>query len=155
MSQLIASPPADIISLLSSITFVVEKTMDGTSGALYAIFLNSLTHYFVSRAGEATVVDSKFWSEALDAALNSLKKYTAADVGDRTLMDALIPFVVTLRLGSLQEASAAAAEGAMNTMFMQPGLGRTVYIGDEDSWLGTIPDPGAWGLHRLLQGFAQ
>jgi dihydroxyacetone kinase len=131
MSQLTASPPTDIISLLSSITFVVEQTMDGTSGALYAIFLNSLTHYFVSRAREATVVDSKFWGEALDTALKSLKKYTAADVGDRTLMDALIPFVLELRLGSLQEASAAAAEGA--TMFMRPGLGRTVYIGDEDS----------------------
>jgi dihydroxyacetone kinase len=129
--------------------------MDGTSGALYAIFLNNLTHYFKLHAQDATSVDIKFWSNALDAALVSLQKYTPATAGDRTLMDSLIPFIVTLRTASLHEASAAAGEGAKKTMFTRPGLGRSVYIGNEESWLGKIPDPGAWGLSKLFDGLSQ
>lgn len=129
--------------------------MDGTSGALYNIFLNSLTHYFKLRAQEATSVDAKFWSCALDVALVSLQKYTTATVGDRTLMDALIPFITTLRTADLQSASAAAKKGAEKTTYMRPGLGRSVYIGNEENWLGKIPDPGAWGLSKLLEGLTQ
>lgn len=129
--------------------------MDGTSGALYAIFLNNLTHYFKLHAQETTSVDANFWSSALDAALASLQKYTPATAGDRTLMDSLIPFITTLRTASLHEASTAARQGAEKTMFMRPGLGRSVYIGNEESWLGKIPDPGAWGLSKFFEGLYQ
>jgi dihydroxyacetone kinase len=126
--------------------------MDGTSGALYAIFLNNLTKYFKIHAQEATSVNAKFWSSALEAALVSLQRYTPATAGDRTLMDALIPFINSLRTASLHDASAAARQGAEKTMFMRPGLGRSVYIGNEKSWLGKIPDPGAWGLSKFFEG---
>ena len=36
--------PSDAVAFVNKITPVVENTMDGTSGAIYAIFLNALTH---------------------------------------------------------------------------------------------------------------
>jgi len=130
--------------------------MDGTSGALYAIFLNNLTHYFKLRTNESTSINAGFWIEALTSTLASLSKYTPADVGDRTMMDALIPFVLALKTsGDLKQAAQAAKEGALKTMSMRPGLGRTVYIGNEDTWMGKIPDPGAWGLKVFFEGLAE
>lgn len=156
LKALEASPPEMVISLLSQITDVVENTMDGTSGALYAIFLNNLMHYFKLRAREATSVDTAFWTQALNSTLSSLSKYTPAQVGDRTMMDALIPFTSELGAsGDVKQAAQVAKEGALKTMSMRPGLGRTVYIGNEDMWMGTIPDPGAWGLSMFFEGLAK
>lgn len=129
--------------------------MDGTSGALYSIFLNSLLHHVKLAANQASAADTTFWKKALSAALSALSKYTPAQVGDRTMMDALIPFAETLRsTGDLRAASSAAQEGATKTKDMRPALGRTVYIGDEDAWLGKIPDPGAYGLSKFFEGLS-
>jgi dihydroxyacetone kinase len=129
--------------------------MDGTSGALYAIFLNSLTHYFQLHL-KTKDVDLKIWTEALDSSLSALSTYTPARTGDRTLMDALIPFVATLKNTERLETAVKAAEvGALNTKFMHPALGRTVYVGSEAKWMGKIPDPGAWGLYRFLEGLVK
>lgn len=126
--------------------------MDGTSGALYAIFLNALTNALrqQSAAKDATV---STWATALGAACEALGKYTPARPGDRTLMDALHPFVETLsKTGDLKEAAVAARKGAEGTKGMIPRLGRTVYIGG--SGFEQVPDPGAWGLSELLLGIA-
>lgn len=40
----------DAVLDLSKIVSIIETTMDGTSGALYAIFLNSLTHNLRAQA---------------------------------------------------------------------------------------------------------
>ncbi|KAL2394116.1 Dihydroxyacetone kinase 1 [Exophiala dermatitidis] len=155
LKSLSTSPPQNIIALLDQVAAAVEDTMDGTSGALYTIFLNSLTHYFKLRAGEKTTVDTTFWSKALESTLAALTKYTPAQVGDRTLMDALLPFAQSLQAtGDFKQASQAAKEGAAKTAAMRPGLGRSVYIGNEETWLGKIPDPGAWGLSKFFEGLA-
>ncbi|EXJ91910.1 hypothetical protein A1O3_00460 [Capronia epimyces CBS 606.96] len=156
LNSLSTYPPKNIIALLDQVAAAVEDSMDGTSGALYAIFLNSLTHYFKLYANQKATVDTKFWTEALASTLSALAKYTPAQVGDRTLVDALLPFAHALQsTGNLQQASQAAKDGAAKTASMRPGLGRTVYIGNDESWFGKIPDPGAWGLSKFFDGLAQ
>lgn len=155
LKLLSTSPARDIVTLLSMIAFSVEATMDGTSGALYAIFLNALTQDFKLRSGHAATVDVKFWSLALTNASTALSKYTPAKVGDRTLMDALEPFIKTLSItGRLKDAASAAAAGATKTKDMRASLGRAVYVGEESEWVGRIPDPGAWGLSKFFEGLA-
>ncbi|EXJ77296.1 hypothetical protein A1O3_10454 [Capronia epimyces CBS 606.96] len=155
LRQISKAPPRDIVDLLIRATASVEETMQGTSGALYAIFLNKLTHHVRLRVHEAVPVDVEFWIDALDSALAALTQYTSARPGDRTMMDALVPFIAALRdTRSLKAASQAAQEGAVATKSMRPAFGRTVYIGNEDTWMGEIPDPGAWGLAQFLQGLA-
>ena len=142
----------DAVVDVSRIAQVVENTMDGTSGALYAIFLNALVHALrqQSPAGEAT---PKVWAAALKQASEALSRYTPARPGDRTLVDALDPFVETLsRTEDVKKAAEASRNGAEGTKGMQASLGRAVYVGG----LGfeQVPDPGAWGLSEIFLGFA-
>ena len=148
--------PENIVQLLELVTEVVEGTMDGTSGALYSIFLNALTSYFRTQPTENTInVDVIFWAKALRAAMKALEKYTPARIGDRTLVDALQPFVDTLQnTSSLEEAAKAALSGASDTKHMKAKLGRAVYVREDEQWVGKIPDPGAWGLTQFLLAIA-
>ena len=125
--------------------------MDGTSGALYAIFLNSLVHSLRTLApGEAT---AKVWAAALNKSLEALSKYTPARPGDRTLVDALVPFVDVLNsTGDVKKAAEASIAAAEGTKGMQASLGRTVYVGG--SGFEQVPDPGAWGLASFFLGLA-
>lgn len=128
--------------------------MDGTSGALYAIFLNALSHNLRQQSSSSpTPLSASIWAKALDLSLKALAKYTPAKPGDRTLIDALHPFVETLRdTGDLKKAAKAAEDGATSTREMKASLGRTVYVGGE-GWHG-VPDPGAYGLAEFLGGLA-
>ena len=149
-----SKPTDDVLLAFTNIVHVVENTMDGTSGALYAIFLNSLAHNLRSQESlHPQEVTSKTWAKGLELSLQGLIKYTPAQQGDRTLMDALIPFVKTLsETGNVKKAAEAAKTGADTTKGMQASLGRTVYVGGE-GWKG-VPDPGAYGLSEFLTGFA-
>jgi triose/dihydroxyacetone kinase / FAD-AMP lyase (cyclizing) len=151
--------PTDAVAFVNRIVPVVEENMDGTSGAIYAIFLNALAagvRAQDSAGGSSKAMDASTWAAALTAALGDLKKYTPAAPGDRTLMDALFPFVETLKSsGDVKQAAQKAKEGAEATKSMKASLGRAVYVGAEDEWRGKVPDPGAWGLQEFLIGFAE
>ncbi|KAK5060142.1 hypothetical protein LTR84_010026 [Exophiala bonariae] len=149
--------PTDAVAFVNKIITVVENTMDGTSGAIYAIFLNALAHGLREQdTGSSKEVDAKVWAAALKSSLQALAKYTPAAVGDRTLMDALVPFVETLdSTGDVKKAAEAAKEGAEKTKNLKASLGRAVYVGAEQEWMGKIPDPGAWGLQEFLVGLAE
>jgi dihydroxyacetone kinase len=142
----------DAVVDVSKIVQIVENTMDGTSGALYAIYLNSLVHS-LRQQSSARETTPKVWATALNQASEALSKYTPARPGDRTLIDALHPFVDTLgSTGNVKEAAEASRKGAEGTKGMKASLGRTVYIGG--SGIKEVPDPGAWGLSEFFLGLA-
>ncbi|KND91306.1 Dihydroxyacetone kinase 1 [Tolypocladium ophioglossoides CBS 100239] len=127
--------------------------MDGTSGALYAIFLHALASGLQAAAPPTPQpATPRVWAAALSAALASLAKYTPAQPGDRTVVDALVPFVATLgETLHLPSAVEAARKGCESTKGMAASLGRSVYVSAE-GW-DSCPDPGAYGLVKLLEGF--
>ena len=145
----------DAVLNLSKIVSIIETTMDGTSGALYAIFLNSLTHNLRNQEGASpSPTTSAVWAKALMLSLDALEKYTPAQPGDRTLIDAFVPFVDTLqKTGDPRQAAEAARKGAESTKGMKPKLGRTVYVGGQ-GW-EDVPDPGAYGLSEFFTGLAE
>jgi hypothetical protein len=139
---------------VSSLSIRVLKSVLTTTFS-YAIFLNALAHGLrqntPSSPGPAT---PEIWAKALDSSLKSLGKYTPAQPGDRTLIDALHPFVQTLsKTGNIHEAAAAAQKGAQGTKGMKASLGRTVYVGGQG--FQEVPDPGAHGLAELLLGLSE
>lgn len=153
----LANPSGDATSLLASITAAVEGSMDGTSGALYSIYLNALVQHFgqhdIRTLSSMSLSD---WASAMKFAMDALSRYTPARIGDRTVIDALIPFINALDAGkSCSQAARAAMEGAEATRSMAASLGRAVYVGMEDEWKGKIPDPGAWGLAKFFEGLCQ
>ena len=133
---------------LASLVHDLEVNMGGTSGALYCIFLTALA---ASLATEST------FPKALSGALQQLLKFTRARLGDRTMMDALIPFVETLdngtEGGNVEGALSEAVKGVDGTKKMEAKLGRSTYL-DESATRG-VPDPGAYGLLVLFKGMAE
>lgn len=160
MLELLNDPSAklgdDVINTVNRIVTVVENTMDGTSGAIYAIFLHALVHGLREQdKGTATPANVDVWGTALKYSIHALSKYTPAQPGDRTMIDALVPFAKTLAdKKDVHAAAKAAQDGTEATKHMKASLGRTVYVGGEQEWLGKIPDPGAYGLSEFFNGLA-
>ncbi|KAJ9485952.1 hypothetical protein VN97_g7394 [Penicillium thymicola] len=154
-----ATPPLtnDVVGTVARIVTVVENVMDGTSGAIYAIFLNALAHGLLAQdTSSPSTITTETWAKALKSSFAALGKYTPAKPGDRTLIDALAPFVDTLlETGDVRVAAAAAQQGTESTKAMKASLGRSVYVGGEEEWIGKIPDPGAFGLSEFLTGLAE
>ncbi|KAL7625067.1 dihydroxyacetone kinase Dak1 [Parahypoxylon ruwenzoriense] len=141
----------DVVVDVAQIVAVVEKEMDGTSGALFAIFLNALVHSLrVLAPGEAT---PQVWAGALKQSCDALSRYTPARPGDRTFIDALYPFVEVLgKTGDVKKAAEASKKAAEGTRGMPASLGRAVYVGG--TGFEQVPDPGAWGLASFFLGLA-
>lgn len=141
----ISTPSADLTNLASTLSVLVgdlEVNMGGTSGALYCIFLSSLSQ---------ELWEADTFPLALKGALNHLLKYTRARLGDRTCLDCLIPFVETLvQVGDSRTALKEAEKGVEGTKKLEAKLGRSSYL-DENVTRG-VPDPGAYGLLMLLEG---
>ncbi|ROT34560.1 dihydroxyacetone kinase [Sodiomyces alkalinus F11] len=143
----------DAVIDVASIVPVVESSMDGTSGALYAIFLNSLVGALRGLAASTQTADASAWADALHEGSDAMARYTPARPGDRTLVDALAPFVQTLaETADVRKAAEASCRGAESTKGMKASLGRSVYVGG--SGFEQVPDPGAWGLSRFFAGLA-
>lgn len=160
IQELLDTPSAltsDIVNTVNRIVTVVENVMDGTSGAIYAIFLNALAHGLRDQdKGSPLQANTEVWAKALKHSVTALGRYTPAKPGDRTLMDALVPFCDTLfQSQDVNAASAASQKGTESTKSMKASLGRSVYVGGEDEWIGKVPDPGAFGLSEFLAGIAE
>ncbi|CAD0090110.1 unnamed protein product [Aureobasidium vineae] len=132
---------SELPQTLSELVHDLEVNMGGTSGALYCIFLTSLSSALASTESVAT---------ALSVAMEQLLNYTRARLGDRTMLDCLIPFVETLKsTGDVEKALAEAEKGVESTKNLEAKLGRSTYL-DESATRG-VPDPGAYGLLVLLK----
>ncbi len=111
-----------------------------------------------SVAGKQSL-NAEAFSVMFEAGLKALKEQTKAQVGDRTLMDALIPAVAALRAGAdanqdilqmLREGARAALEGALSTSNLKARFGRAKYLGER---VIGHQDPGATSVSLMFQGF--
>ncbi|KAL9563665.1 hypothetical protein ACKAV7_012333 [Fusarium commune] len=144
----------DIGQVFRRTATTAERSMGGTSGAIYAIFLNAVANRLLElTASSSSFTVSEFIQQALQSGLDELCRYTPARIGHRTLMDALIPFVKNYSLdGSLKAALAEARKGAESTRQMVAALGRASYVGqDRFDEEGGIPDPGALGVPSTVK----
>lgn len=146
----------DMTSIFQQTASIAERSMGGTSGAIYAIFLNAVAAALAKVPLDAPceVPLSSYLSKALKKGLEELYRYTTARKGHRTLMDALIPFVEVLeKSNDIESAFAAAREGAESTKSLGAQLGRASYVSKEIfKEKGGIPDPGALGVVSILRG---
>ncbi len=150
-----SSSTSDAVQLVANIAHVVEKSMDGTSGALYAIYINAMAHALREQdSKQPQPVTKAIWAKALEVALQALGRYTPAKPGDRTVVDTLQPFIEVFKsTEDLAKAVNAAERGCDSTKGMEASLGRSVYVGGEE-WKN-CPDPGAYGLLRFLKALVQ
>jgi dihydroxyacetone kinase len=136
-------PLDDIAATLKALGDTLGRALGGSSGPLYGVFF--LRCGSVLEHSGATNLAG--WGNALDQGCRAISELGGAKPGDRTMLDALDPFVRTLKAGAgkaPREAILAAVEAAEHgvdaTAQMRPRLGRSSYLGDRV--LG-YPDPGA------------
>ncbi|KAJ6590569.1 Dak1 domain-containing protein [Mycena vulgaris] len=140
----------EVVNVLRLLTELIDDTCGGTLGAIFSIFLAALTTEVRARAGNVKTADIAFWGAAGAAAIETLKQSTAARVGHRTVMDALIPFVEALsKVSTFDDAVEACKAGGEGTAALVAKLGRATYVGDNGN---LPPDPGAMSLVFLTAG---
>lgn len=127
----------------------------GSTGPL----LGSLFMGMSAGVGEAESLDKACVAEMFDAGLAKMAKQSKAQVGDKTMMDALIPAVEAMKAAdtsciseAVKAAADAAKEGAANTANMQAKFGRARNLGERT--LGHI-DPGATSISYIFQAFSE
>lgn len=131
--------------VLEEIAMTLQESMGGSSGPFYGVYLLRAANSLRSSAS----VEAMDWAQAAVEACEAIGEMGGATAGDRTMLDALIPFAETFRsalLGGLNAPEAlkcavdAAEGGAQATATMFPKRGRSSYLGERA--LGH-PDPGA------------
>ena len=134
-------PLNDVSTLLLLVGERLATVMGGSSGVLMSIFFTA--------AGQ-TLHDGQPLPEALLSGLAQMKQYGGADLGDRTLIDALQPALEALQKGDLQAAAQAANAGAEATANMvKAGAGRSSYVNKEN--LEGETDPGAVAVAEVFK----
>jgi len=149
-------PADDLGTLIQGVAWSVMSIDAGSTGPL----MGSLFMGMVEPVGDATEIDSPLLAAMLAAGLAKLRSISKAQVGDKTMMDALVPAVEALEksaasgepvAAALDKAAAAAEAGAASTKDFQAKFGKARNLGERS--IGH-QDPGATSMAMLFRGFA-
>jgi dihydroxyacetone kinase-like protein len=151
------SPGAGLGDLLQNIGWAVMGTDGGATGPLFGTFFMGLSE----NIGATARLDAPAVAKAFEAGLAAIQKQTPAKLGDKTLLDALIPAVEALRAAAANEqdlaavlarGAEAAEKGAAATKDLRARQGRARNLGDRS--IGS-QDPGAVSVSLIFRAFAQ
>jgi len=152
--KLEATAAADISGMLSLVGMTLLSTVGGASGPLYGGLFLAMAK---ASTGKATLARTEL-SKTLTAGLNDITRRGKAELGDKTMVDALTPAVaafLSVSAEDLRAASRAAADaarvGAEGTTPLQARKGRASYLGERS--IGH-QDPGATSSWLLLEALA-
>ncbi|MFJ6566092.1 dihydroxyacetone kinase subunit DhaK [Streptomyces sp. NPDC091292] len=127
----------------------------GTSGPLFGI----LFQHLAVALGDEEHADTAALAAACTAAAEDIGRIGGARVGDRTLLDALVPAAESLtasarsrRAAPLTAAALAAVKGAHRTAGLTARRGRSSYVGDHATG---VADPGAIAVALICAALAE
>ncbi|HXV03248.1 MAG TPA: dihydroxyacetone kinase subunit DhaL [Gaiellaceae bacterium] len=157
LAKLDAQEGEDIGALLKTVGMTLISTVGGAGGPLYGtLFL---------QMGMATTGKSELqpedWAVALDGAVSGVQMRGKAELGDKTMLDALIPardtFNSALADGAsfedaLRRSAQAAQQGMESTVPLVAKKGRASYLGERSAG---HQDPGATSTHLLIETAAE
>ncbi len=148
-----AVPGDDIGALFKTVGMTLVSTVGGAGGPLYGTFF---LQFGAAIAGK-TELTTEDWAAALDSAVSGVQARGKAELGDKTMLDALIPardafadaVVEGAELPAALLRSANAAEHGMTaTIPLVARKGRASYLGERSAG---HQDPGATSSALLLR----
>ena len=154
--RLAGGAPETIDELLKTVGMTLVSSVGGASGPLYGTFFLRAG----MGAGAVTELDGPAFAAALRAGLDGVIARGKAEVGDKTMLDAMIPALDAVDAalaggGSAADAARAAEEAASAgrdaTEPMVARKGRASYLGDRSA--GHL-DPGAASTAILFETLA-
>ncbi|HEY9670311.1 MAG TPA: dihydroxyacetone kinase subunit DhaL [Waterburya sp.] len=153
ISQLPSVADKDIGIILKNVSMTLISSVGGASGPLYGtMFLRASTVV----SGKSVLTDQDMVA-LLQAMVDGLVQRGKAQLGDKTMLDALYPTVEAFKQAianggstqdSLQQAVAAAEQGMKNTTPLVARKGRASYLGDRSA---NHQDPGATSTYLILK----
>lgn len=152
-SQLPSLADRDIGGILKTVSMTLISTVGGASGPLYGtLFLRAST----AVTGKQALTDADLVA-LLQGAVEGVVQRGKANLGDKTMLDALSPAVEAFQQAveagantrdALERAVAAAEDGKNGTVGLVAKKGRASYLGERSK--GHI-DPGATSVYLMLQ----
>jgi phosphoenolpyruvate---glycerone phosphotransferase subunit DhaL len=156
VAALDTTPAADPAALFKQAGMTLVKSVGGASGPLYGtLFLR-----MAPATGGAATLDPETFAKALRAGLEGVLARGKAELGDKTMVDALAPALDALDAAlaageplaeALRAASAAADEGRDATVPLVARKGRASYLGERSAG---HQDPGATSAALLVAAAA-
>lgn len=141
-------------SMLNDVGFNVMLTTSGSTSTLLGAFFLGMS----DAAADVEELDAAGVKAMFAGALENIRKNTKAAVGDKTMMDAVIPAVEAITgsssddINEMMDAGAAAAlKGAEATVDMQANFGRARNYGERSK--GSM-DAGASSWSCMFKAFA-
>jgi len=156
MTKLSEVSDKDIGTILKTVGMTLVLTVGGAGGPLYGTFF---VHAGMKTAGKLEL-DLEDWYTAMEAALEGVILRGRADVGDKTMVDTLVPAVEALKLAvdtkqpmgnALLQSVNAARRGMESTIPLVAQKGRASYIGERSAG---HQDPGATSSYFILKAAA-
>ena len=156
LERLDGADPSSPADALKAVSMALVSKVGGAAGPLYGTaFLRAS-----SALQEKDEVSAEDAAEVLEAALGGIKQRGKAELGDKTIVDALEPAVEAAKEaasnGSVAEvfraAADAAKEGAESTVPLTARKGRASYLGARAEG---HQDPGATSTYYLLDAAAR
>ena len=147
---------ASIYELFDDLGTAILGVNGGSAGPLWGTFIGGFALPLEDQT-EPAAIDGPLWKKMMASALAELQDISTAKVGDKTMMDSLIPAVAAAQAASddiqeiLTAAAEAAAQGAKDSEQYVAKFGRAKSYKEET--IGT-PDAGAVSASILLAGFA-
>jgi dihydroxyacetone kinase-like protein len=146
--------PGSIAEVLNKVGWDVMCVDGGSAPPLLGSFFTGMSE---GVAGKEQL-DTAALAVVLEAGVKGMREHSKAQVGDKTMMDALLPAVDAVKAGAgkdvsaaLREAAEAAKRGALATKDMAARFGRARNLGDRTKG---HQDPGATSVAFIFQGFA-
>lgn len=146
----------DIGTIFKTVGMTLISTVGGAGGPLYGTFFLQAGMKTAGKM-ELNLAD---WFVALEAALNGVVMRGKAEIGDKTMVDALTPAVNSLKKAledntslekALQQSAEAARQGMEATIPLVARKGRASYLGERSAG---HQDPGATSSYLLLRAAA-
>jgi dihydroxyacetone kinase-like protein len=157
MTQLPSVADQDISNILKSVSMTLISTVGGASGPLYGTFFLRASTVV---AGKQELTDQDMLA-MLQAGLDGVIGRGKAQLGDKTMVDALSPAVAAFEQAlvkdqgmqaAMQQAVSAAEKGMQQTTPMLAKKGRASYLGDRS--VGH-QDPGATSTYLMLKSLLE
>ena len=146
----------DIGTIFKTVGMTLLSTVGGAGGPLYGTFFLQAG---MKTAGKMEL-NLEDWISALEAAVNGVVMRGKAELGDKTMVDALTPALKALKQAedekkSMSEALRSSADAAKQGMEATTPLvarkGRASYLGERSAG---HQDPGATSSYLLIQAAA-
>ncbi len=157
VSKLPAMVAPDIGTIFKGVGMTLVSTVGGAAGPLYGTFFLQLA---TATAGK-TELKLPDWVAALQAGVGGVVMRGKASLGDKTMVDALVPALDALKAAAadgaslptaLRRSAEAAEQGMLGTIPLVARKGRASYLGERSAG---HQDPGATSSHLLLRAAAE